>query len=270
MSKIHGTAIIDPSAEIGDDCEIGPYVVIENDVVIGNYNKISAQAVIKEYVTMGDNNQVGEGSVIGGKPQDIKFSNQKTFLKIGNNNIFREMITVHVGTEELSSTIIGDNNFLMGYVHVAHNCIIGNNVIIANYTGLSGHVEIGDCAFISGGTLVHQNLKIGKLVMVGGGTRLRMDTLPFFMINGDPPGLFGINIIGLRRRGFSNEQIRTLKEANRILFYSGLQMAEAIKKLEGLNDKNVDHLIEFIKSSKRGFHHPLKGRRKKATEAAER
>jgi UDP-N-acetylglucosamine acyltransferase len=212
---------------------------------------------------------VGESALIGGKPQDVKFNDAKTFVKIGDNNTFREFVTIHVGTDEGSTTVIGNNNFLMGYVHIAHNCHLGNNTVIANNTAFSGHVDVGDFAFISGGTLVHQFVRIGQSVMVGGGTRLRMDALPFFMINGDPPGLFGLNLVGLRRRGFPREQISTLKEANRILFYSGLLIDDAINKLKTLDDLNVDHLVSFIQSSKRGFHHPLKGRKRKYITAQE-
>lgn len=263
MQKIHNYAVVHPDAVIGEGCEIGPFAVIEKDVVLGKNCIVAPHAVIKEYVTMGDNNVVGESALIGGKPQDVKFANKKSYVKIGNNNTFREFVTVHIGTEEGSSTVIGDNNFLMGYVHIAHNCRLSNNIIIANYTAFSGHVNVGDYAFISGGTLVHQFVNIGQSVMVGGGTKLRMDALPFFMINGDPPGLFGLNLVGLRRRGFSREQISILKEANRILFYSGHLIDDAINKLKTLEDKNVDHLVEFIQHSKRGFHHPLKGRKKK-------
>lgn len=263
MQNIHNYAVVHPDAVIGEGCEIGPFAVIEKDVVLGKNCIVAPHAVIKEYVTMGDNNVVGESALIGGKPQDVKFTNKKSYVKIGNNNTFREFVTVHIGTEEESSTVIGDNNFLMGYVHIAHNCRLSNNIIIANYTAFSGHVNVGDYAFISGGTLVHQFVNIGQSVMVGGGTKLRMDALPFFMINGDPPGLFGLNLVGLRRRGFSREQISILKEANRILFYSGHLIDDAINKLKTLEDKNVDHLVEFIQHSKRGFHHPLKGRKKK-------
>ena len=269
MSKIHNSAIIHPSAVIGEGCDIGPFVVIEKDVVLGKNCIVAPHAVIKEYVTMGDNNKVGESALIGGKPQDVKFNNAKTYVKIGDNNTLREFVTVHVGTEEDTSTTIGNNNFLMGYVHVAHNCHLGNNIIIANNTAFSGHVDIGDFAFISGGTLVHQFVRIGQSVMVGGGTRLRMDALPFFMINGDPPGLFGLNLVGLRRRGFSRDEISVLKEANRILFYSGHLIDDAVNKLKTLEDKNVDHIVEFIQSSKRGFHHPLKGRKKKYLDSQE-
>lgn len=263
MDKIHSTAIIHPDAVIGEGCEIGPFAVIEREVVLGKNCKIAPHAVIREYVSMGDDNKVGEFALIGGKPQDVKFTDAKTYAKIGNNNTFREFVSIHVGTDEGSATNIGDNNFLMGYVHVAHNCRLGSNIVVANYTAFSGHVEIGDYAFVSGGTLVHQFVRIGESVMVGGGTKLRMDSLPFFMINGDPAGLFGLNLVGLRRRGFSREQISALKEANRILFYSGHLIDDAINKLKTLEDKNVDKIIEFIQSSKRGFHHPLKGRKKK-------
>lgn len=267
MSNIHKTAIIHPSAKIGEGCEIGPYAIVENDVEIGENNKIAAHAVIKEYTTMGNDNEVGESAIIGGKPQDLKFNNEVSYLKIGNRNKLREMVTIHVGTEAGSKTIIGDDCFLMGYVHVAHNCELGNHVIVANYTAFSGHVTVGNHTFISGGTLVHQNVRIGKLAMVGGGTRLRMDTLPFFTVNGDPAGLYGLNLIGLRRRGIPRDSIKMLKEANRLLFYSGNNLEEALTALKELKDSYVDHLIEFINVSKRGFYHPMKGRRNKLQEA---
>jgi UDP-N-acetylglucosamine acyltransferase len=263
MTKIHKTAIVHESAKIGEDCEIGPYAIIENDVTMGRGNKVAAHASIKEYTTMGNNNEIGEGSVIGGKPQDLKFQDEKSFLHIGDNNKIREMVTIHIGTEAGSSTKIGDHCFIMGYVHIAHNCELENHVIIANYTGFSGHVSVGEYTFISAGVLVHQNARIGKLAMIGGGTRLRMDTLPFFTVNGDPPGLYGLNLIGLRRSPMTRESIKKLRDANRILFYAGNKLEEALLKLETEDDEYVEHLVKFIRDSKRGFYHPMKGRRRK-------
>ncbi len=262
MSSYHETAVIHPDAQLGEGCEIGPYAIIEKDVVIGKNNKIAAHAVVKEYTTLGDNNEIGENSVIGGKPQDLKYEGEKSYLKIGNNNKIREMVTIHIGTEPESSTIIGDNCFLMGYVHLAHNCVVGDHVILVNYTGVSGHVHIDDYAFLSGGTLVHQNVRIGKMAMIGGGTRLRMDTIPYFTATGDPPSLFGLNLIGLRRRRVPRDSIKKLKEANRILFYSGNKLQDAIDILDKEDDEYVKYLVEFINQSKRGFYHPMKGRRK--------
>ncbi|MBN2135874.1 MAG: acyl-ACP--UDP-N-acetylglucosamine O-acyltransferase [Acidobacteria bacterium] len=263
MSTIHKTAVIDESAKIGEGSEIGPFAVIEKDVVIGKNNKIAAHAIIKSYTTLGDNNEIGESAIIGGKPQDLKFSGEPSYLKIGNNNIIREFVTLHIGTEPGTSTIIGDHCFLMGYVHVAHNCTIGNHVIVANYTAFSGHVTVGDYAFVSGGTLVHQNTRIGMMAMVGGGTRLRMDTLPFFTVNGDPAGLYGLNLIGLRRREVPRISIQKLREANNTLFYCGNSLQDALEILEKDDDQYLTELVEFIKGSKRGFHHPMKGRRNK-------
>jgi UDP-N-acetylglucosamine acyltransferase len=269
MAKIDPTAKVDATAIIGEDCEIGPYVIIEKNVTLGKNNRILSHVVIKEYTSLGDNNEIGESTVLGGLPQDLGFKGGPTYLKIGNNNIIREFCTIHRGTDPESSTIIGDNNFIMGYLHIAHNCLIGNNVIMANYTALSGHVTVEDYAFLSGGVLIHQHSRIGMSAMVGGGTKMQQDTLPFFLVDGNPAGCFGINIIGLRRRGFTWNQVQNLKQANRLLFYSGLKLQEALIALKEINDPNVDHLINFIQTSKRGFHHPLKGRKGKFKEKEE-
>jgi UDP-N-acetylglucosamine acyltransferase len=254
MNKIHPTAIISPEVEIGDNVEIGPYAIIEGKIKIGDNCKIFPSVHIQGYTEIGENTKIFTGAIIGSIPQDLKYKGDITYLKIGKNNTIREYVTINPGTSAGEETIIGDNNLIMAYAHIAHNCKVGNNVIIANSGTLAGHVEIDDYAIIGGLVGIHQFCRIGKHSIIGGCSKVVMDIIPFIMADGHPARPYGLNIIGLKRRNFSEEKIKILNEAYKIIFKSGLNTSQALKKLEEMNDcEEVKEIIEFIKSSKRGI-----------------
>jgi len=254
MNKIHPTAIISPEVEIGDNVEIGPYAIIEGKVKIGDNCKIFPSVHIQGYTEIGENTKIFTGAIIGSIPQDLKYKGDITYLKIGKNNTIREYVTINPGTSSGEETIIGDNNLIMAYAHIAHNCKIGNNVIIANSGTLAGHVEIDDYAIIGGLVGIHQFCRIGKHSIIGGCSKVVMDIIPFIMADGHPARPYGINVIGLKRRNFSDEKIKILNSVYRIIFKSGLNTSQALKKLEEMNDcEEIKEIIEFIKSSQRGI-----------------
>ena len=254
MNKIHPTAIISSEVEIGENVEIGPYAIIEGKVKIGNNCKIGPFVHIQGYTEIGENTKIFTGAIIGSIPQDLKYKGDITYLKIGNNNIIREYVTINPGTSAGEETIIGDNNLIMAYAHVAHNCKIGNNVIIANSGTLAGHVEINDYAIIGGLVGIHQFCRIGKHSIIGGCSKVVMDIIPYIVADGHPARPYGINLIGLKRRNFSEEKIKILNDAYKIIFRSGLNTTQALKKLEEMNNcEEIREIIEFIKSSQRGI-----------------
>ena len=259
MSEIHSTAIVSSSAIIGNDVVIGPYSVIEGNVRIGNNCRIASHSVIKEYTTLGDNNVVHEHVVLGGTPQDFKFSGSKSFLEIGNGNVFREGVTAHRSNSSGKKTILGNNNFLMANAHVAHDCILGNNIIMANGVLLGGHVEIQDRAFLSGVVTVHQFCRIGTMVMLGASTRVNQDCLPYMMIDGCPGRVRGLNLVGLKRAGLNKSEISTLKQAFRTLFRMGHGLSENLAELKAMNSEHVNRIVQFIENSERGFAHRSRG-----------
>ncbi|HKR14413.1 MAG TPA: acyl-ACP--UDP-N-acetylglucosamine O-acyltransferase [Pyrinomonadaceae bacterium] len=232
---IHSTAIIENDVEIGPDCEIGAY------------------AVIKRYTKIGARNRIFEHAVVGGEPQDVKFRGERSYLEIGDDNIIREFCTLHRANGEDETTRIGSRNFLMIGTHVAHNCVIGDDNIFANEVALAGHIVVEDHVFLSNNVGAHQFVRFGRHAMVGGKSKIVQDVLPFFTTDGNPPRVRGLNSIGLRRSGFSDDARRALKNAYRTLFRSGIPMAEALRQLEQVDDMNVAHLLSFIRESKRGF-----------------
>ena len=232
---IHPTAIIEDNVEIGPDCEIGAYVVI------------------KQYTRLGARNRVFEHAVIGGEPQDVKFKGETSYLEIGDDNIIREYCTFHRANGEGETTRIGSRNFFMVGVHVAHNCVIGDDNIFANEVALAGHIEIEDHVFLSNNVGAHQFVRMGRYAMIGGKSKIVQDVLPFFITDGNPSRLRGVNSVGLRRGGFSEEERRALKEAYKLLFRSTMPVQDALCELEQVDDENVAHLVRFIRSSKRGF-----------------
>ena len=229
---IHPTAIIEDNVEIGPDCEIRAY------------------AVVKRYTRLGARNRIYEHAVVGGEPQDVKFRGERSYLEIGDDNIIREFCTLHRANGEDEITRIGSRNFLMVGVHVAHNCVIGDDNIFANEVALAGHIVVEDNVFFSNNVGAHQFVRFGRHAMVGGKSKIVQDVLPFFITDGNPARLRGVNSVGLRRAGFSESARRALKEAYRILFRSGIPLEEALNQLEP--DENVSHLISFIRGSKRG------------------
>jgi UDP-N-acetylglucosamine acyltransferase len=250
---IHKTAIIDKAAEIDPSAEIGAGAIIEGGVRVHAGVKIGPYACICAGTEMGENTVVHAGAVIGDRPQDHAYKGAKTFTKIGKNNVIREYVTIHRGTEEGSSTIVGDNNFLMVQCHLGHNCVIGNNVIIANGALLAGHVLVEDNVFISGNVVFHQFCRIGRLAMIGGFTGVNKDVPPFMLVRG-PSTIRGLNLVGLRRSGLSLEVLKELKEAYKLLFYSGIPEKEAIQRIkEEFKSEEAVHLASFIEGSKRGI-----------------
>jgi UDP-N-acetylglucosamine acyltransferase len=252
---IHPTAQIDPGAEIGRDTSIGAFAVVERDVVIGDGCRIAAHAVIRRHTTLGPRCRVWEHATLGGEPQDVSFHDQVSRLEIGADNIIREGVTIHRATTEGGSTRVGDGNFVMANCHIAHDCRIGDRVIIANGALLAGHVSVADRAFVSGNVVIHQFARVGTLAMVGGLARVSQDCLPYMITEGSPASARGLNLVGLRRAGFTVEQVRGLKRAFRTLFRAGRSLQDALAELEASSCAEVASLAAFVRSSKRGFTH---------------
>lgn len=250
---IHPTACVSEQAEIDAGVQIGPFAVIERDVTIGAHCQIAAHAIIKRYTVLGRNNRVYEHAVLGGEPQDVKYMGEPSRLLIGDDNIIREFATLHRASGEGQETRLGSHNFVMIGVHVAHNCVIGDHNIFANGVALAGHISVEDHAFLSSNVGAHQFVRIGRFAMVGGKSKIVQDVLPFLITDGNPPALRGVNATGLRRAGFSNDERRALKRAYRILFRSPLPFEEALTEAALIEDANVQHLINFIRASQRGF-----------------
>lgn len=251
--NIHPTAIISSKAEIAEDVTIGPYSVIEDDVVIGEGCNIASHVVIKQFTKIGKRNRIAEHAVIGGLPQDVKFKDEKSFLEIGDDNLIREFVTLHRGSSEGKVTCVGSRNFIMVGVHIAHDCVVGDDNIFANGVALAGHIIVEDNVFFSSNVGGHQFVRFGRFAMVGGKSKIVQDVLPFFTTDGNPAYVRGLNVVGLRRAGFTLEQRQALKRAYTLLLRSGLLLEDALVCLERLNDENVNHLINFIKGTKRGF-----------------
>ena len=254
--KIHPTAIIAADAQLEDGVEIGPYCIIGSDVKIGKNTIIGPHTVIDNYTRIGEGCHIFQFCSIGAPPQDLKFGGEKTAVIIGNFNTIREYVSIHRGTSaDTGMTIMGDHNLLMAYVHIAHNCKLGNNVIIGNSTGLAGHVHVEDYAIISPLSGVHQFCRIGAHCIVGGASAVVKDIPPYTMANGNRATLFGLNMIGLQRRNFSESAIAGLKQAYRIIFRSDLLLEEAMEKArtEVEDCPEVRHFINFIQESKRSI-----------------
>ena len=251
--SIHPTAVISPHAQLGAGVSVGPYTVIEDDVVLGEGCEIAAHVVIKRFTTLGRANRVFEHAVLGGEPQDVKFKGEQSRLIIGDDNLIREGVTLHRASGEGETTLLGSRNFLMINVHIAHNCVIGDDNIFANDVALAGYITIEDHVFLSNNVGAHQFVQMGRYAMVGGKSKIVQDVPPFFITDGNPPRVRGLNTVGLRRAGFSTEERRALKEAYRILFRSNLPLEDALSEMARLDDENVAHLIKFIRNSKRGF-----------------
>jgi UDP-N-acetylglucosamine acyltransferase len=259
--SIHPTALISPHAEIASDARIGPYVVIEDDVTVGKGCEIASHAVIKQFTTLGRGNRVFEHAVLGGTPQDVKFKGETTRLIVGDDNLIREGVTLHRASGENEETRIGSRNFLMIGVHIAHNCVVGDDNIFANEVALAGHITIEDHVLLSNNVGAHQFVRMGRYAMIGGKSKIVQDVLPFFITDGNPPRVRGLNSVGLRRAGFSTEERSALKNAYRLLFRSNLALEDALREMAELNDSNVDHLIKFIRGSERGFSRARRGER---------
>lgn len=256
MKDIHPTAIISGDVEIGEGVQIGPYSIITGSVKIGDNTRLISNIIIDGKVEIGSGCTIYPFTSIGLPPQDLKYRGEDTGVRIGNNNIVREYVTIHkasVGGE--GWTEVGDNNFLMAYVHIAHDCKIGNNVIMANAATLGGHVKVYDYAVIGGLVAVHQFTRIGSYAMAGGFSGIGQDIPPYMMASGARASLYGLNIVGLKRHGFSDETLAILKKAYKIIFRSGLTLNDALKKVqEDLPyTEEIKNLVEFISANKRGI-----------------
>ena len=254
MSEIHASAIIGKQVEIGVGNIIGPNVIMEDGVKIGSHNKILAGAYLARGTELGDYNILHMNTVIGHEPQDLAYQGQPTFTKIGSKNVIREFVTIHRGTKEGTATVIGDENFIMAYCHIAHNCLLGNNIIMVNQASLTGHCMVEDRAFLSGMTGFHQFTRIGTLAMVSALTAINKDIPPYVICGGRPGVAQGINVVGMRRAGIGPEVRAEIKEAYKLLYRSGLNVTQALSKIKNsLKSPEVAHMVEFIEASKRGI-----------------
>lgn len=248
-------AYIHPEAIIGENVEIAPFVYIDKNVVIGDNNNIMSNVSILYGARIGNGNTIFPGAVIGAVPQDLKFQGEETTAEIGNNNTIRENVTVNRGTAAKGKTVVGSNNLLMEGVHVAHDAIVGNRCIIGNSTKMAGEIIIDDNAIISAAVLMHQFCRVGSYVMLQGGSRFSKDIPPYIIAGRDPIAYCGINIVGLRRHGFSNELIENIHNVYRIIYQSGLNVSEALEKVKNEipSSPEIEYIIEFVQSSKRGI-----------------
>jgi len=248
------TARIHPDASIGPGVRIGEFCVIEREVAIGAGCMLEPYVYVKRWTTLGEENEISAGTVLGTDPLDKNFTGERSYLRIGNRNKIREHYTISRGTEPESVTTIGDGNYIMTSGHIAHNCIVGNHTVIASCALLAGYVEVEDQAFISGGVVVHQYSKIGRLAMIGGNTRINSDVPPFFLYTGFNVQAKGLNLVGLKRAGYKASDVAVLKKAYQILYRSGLKLQDALAQIESeMPTPETLHLVRFIRRSQRGI-----------------
>lgn len=255
MAKVHPTAIVDPSAELGEGVEIGPFCIVGSGVKIGARTRLHSSVVIEE-TTMGEDNQIWPGAVIGVAPQDLRYNGERSSVVIGDRNVIREYVTMHRAVNEGALTQIGSDNLIMAYAHVAHNCLLGNQIVVSNSVGLCGHVEVEDQAVLGGMCGIHQFVRIGRLAMVGGMAKVTQDIPPFGMIDGQPARLYGMNIRGMQRRGITKEARLSLKHCYRLILRSGLNLGQALEAIRRTVEpcEESKHLIRFFESpSRMGF-----------------
>lgn len=253
--NISPLAVVHPEAQIGEGVTIDPFAIVEKDVVIGDGCYIHPHAVIRDGARIGKGCQIFPGAVIAGIPQDLKFKGEITIAEIGDYTTIRECVTVNRGTASRGKTVVGSHCLIMAYSHVAHDCVLKDNIIIGNASQIAGEVEIDDYAIVSGGSLVHQFTRISKHVMIQGGSRIGKDIPPYTLIGRDPIVYCGINIVGLRRRGFTNQQVYLIQDIYRTLYTRGLNNTDALKAIETEYEpcEERDLILDFIKNSKRGI-----------------
>lgn len=252
---MNSLSVIHPEAIIGKNVTIGAFVSIDKNVIIGDNTTIYPNAVILEGARIGNNCTIFPGAVISAIPQDLKFRGEETTCEIGNNTTIRECVTINRGTAAKGKTVVGNNCLLMAYSHIAHDCILKDNVIVGNATQLAGEVEIDDFAILSGGVLVHQFTRIGKHVMIQGGSRFGKDIPPYITAGREPTTFAGLNIVGLRRRNFTNEQMGIIQEIYRLLYQAGLNNKDAVKQINATipDSKEKEEVLTFIANSQRGI-----------------
>ena len=254
MNQISPLAYVHPEAQLGDNNVIGPFCYIDRNTVLGDNNNLQNSVTINYGARIGSNNEIFPGASISTKPQDLKFQGEDTICQIGDNNSIRENVTISRGTASKGTTIVGNNNLLMENMHVAHDCVIGNGCIIGNSTKFAGEVVVDDFAIISATCLFHQFCRVGSYIMFQGGTRTSQDIPPYVIAGKEPVRYAGVNIIGLRRRGFSNEKIELIHEAYRLLYSKGV-LKEGIEEIRrNLPEcEEINNIITFVESSKRGI-----------------
>ncbi|MGA3006944.1 MAG: acyl-ACP--UDP-N-acetylglucosamine O-acyltransferase [Opitutaceae bacterium] len=255
-AKIHPTAVIEPTAELGRDVEIGPFAYVGGKVVLGEGTRLYHHASVEGNTVLGKNCEVYAYACLGGKTQDLKFKGGHPGLRIGDRNQFREFVTVHSGTEEGAMTVVGSDNVLLAYCHVAHDCVLGNSIVMSNYAGLAGHVTVEDFAVFGAYAGIHQFSRIGAYAMLAAGAKLRHDMPPYFMGDGAPLVVRMINRIGLERNGFTRERLDRVKQIFRILYRDGLNRSQALEKLRAHPEAasaEFRHMLAFADKTERGF-----------------
>lgn len=253
-ARVSASAQVSGGAEIGPEVEIGPFCVVEEDVKIGPRTRLEPHVYVKRWTTLGADNQISAGTVLGTDPLDRGFGGERSYLVIGDRNCIREHYTISRGTQPESVTTIGDDNYIMTSGHIAHNCKVGSGAVICSCALIAGYVEIEDQAFISGGVVVHQFSKIGRLAMIGGNTRVNKDAPPYFLYSDFNITPRGVNTVGLRRAGFTESEVSALRRAYRLLFRSDLPLEEALARIEAeIEGGHARHLIDFIRRSERGI-----------------
>lgn len=265
MTNIHPTALVDTAAQLADDVEVGPYTVIGPHVKIGSGTKIGAHCVISGHTEIGHNNQIFQFNSLGAAPQDKKYKGEPTRLVIGNGNTIREFCTFNTGTaQDVGVTTVGDDNWIMAYVHIAHDCQVGSHTILANNATLGGHVHLGDWVIVGGLSGIHQFVKVGPHAMLGFASAVTQDVAPFVMADGNPLAIRGLNSEGLKRRGFGSDRIANIKEAYRTIFRRGLTLQAAIEKIESMRlesqtqglslfEQDLHSFLQFFAQSSRGI-----------------
>lgn len=256
MPLIHPLAHVDPAAELADDVQIGPFCVVEAGAKIGAGTILESSATVKRLTTVGANNYIGQGAVLGGDPQDRKYKGEPTYLEIGDNNVFREYVTIHRATGEGNTTRVGNNCFIMAYCHLGHNCDVWDNVTIANSTGVSGHVTIEDLVTVGGMVGIHQFARVGRVAMVGGFTKVTRDVPPFMLVEGADEAVHDINAVGLRRLGVTAESRLALHKACKLLFKSQLGLTNALElvRREVQSTPELEYLLTFEERRFKGRH----------------
>jgi UDP-N-acetylglucosamine acyltransferase len=248
------TARLHPEAAIGPGTKIGEFCVIEQDVVIGARCLLEPYVYVKRWTTMGDENEISAGTALGTDPLDKSFTGERSYLWIGDRNRIREHYTISRGTQPESETRIGNDNYVMTSGHIAHNCILGDNIVVASCALIAGYAEVESQVFISGGVLVHQFSKVGRLAMVSGNARVNSDLPPYFLYSDFNVAAKGLNVVGLKRADFSQEEIGRLKAAYRLLYRTGLKTDEALRRIEAeVPSEHTQHLVDFVRRSKRGI-----------------
>lgn len=254
-TRVHSTALVDPEAELGEGVVVGPWAMVGPRVRIGDGTELGPRVTIERDTVIGEDCHVHNGAVLGTDPQDLKFQGERTLLEIGDRTVIREFATLNRGTSASGRTVVGSDCLLMAYSHVAHDCELGNHVVLANAVNMAGHVLIEDWVIVGGLTPIHQFVRIGAHAFVGGGSRVSQDVAPYCRAAGNPPRLFGLNSVGLERRGFTDDVRKALKRTYRILFQSSLGLTRALAKVDEEVDSipEVRHLLSFIRASERGI-----------------